>query len=87
MSPRPQPASNLRRARGWLLPAALLALTPKCVLCLLAYAGLGAALGFGGPEFCGATGNAPQHVTTTELLVTSITFGFVGIFSSWRRHA
>ena len=36
------------------MPAALLALMPKCLLCLTAYAGLGAALGLGGPEICGA---------------------------------
>ena len=46
------------RARGWLIPATLLALTPKCVLCVLAYAGLGAMLGLGGPEICGAQGDA-----------------------------
>jgi hypothetical protein len=37
-----------------MLPAAALALTPKCLLCVLAYAGLGASLGIGGPEICGA---------------------------------
>jgi hypothetical protein len=50
MSPRP--VDLLRR---WALPAALLALAPKCALCLLGYAGLGALLGLGGPELCGAT--------------------------------
>jgi len=49
------------RARGWLIPAALLALTPKCLLCVLAYAGLGAALGLGGPEICGATSGTTGH--------------------------
>ena len=44
-----------RRAVRWLWPAALLALMPKCLLCLAAYAGIGAALGFGGPEICGAS--------------------------------
>ena len=41
----------------WLLPAAGFALAPKCLLCLAAYAGMGAALGvkFGGPELCGAS--------------------------------
>jgi hypothetical protein len=46
-------ARRTASVRGWLLPAALLTLTPKCVLCLLAYAGVGAALGLGGPEICG----------------------------------
>ena len=44
-----------RRAVRWFVPAAALALTPKCLLCVAAYAGLGAALGLGGPEFCGAS--------------------------------
>src|ERR1700677_1351599 len=44
---------HLRRATRWLLPAAALALAPKCLLCVLAYAGLGGALGLGGPELCG----------------------------------
>lgn len=39
----------------WLGPAALLAVAPKCILCVLGYAGLGAAIGLGGPELCGAT--------------------------------
>ena len=48
-----------RRATRWLLPAAVLALAPKCLLCVLAYAGLGAALGLGGPEICGASAGLP----------------------------
>lgn len=46
---------GFERLRRWLLPAALLAAAPKCALCLLAYTGLGAALGLAGPELCGAT--------------------------------
>jgi hypothetical protein len=34
---------------------ALIALAPKCVLCGLAYAGIGAALGFGRSSICGST--------------------------------
>ena len=47
-----------RRAVRWLGPAAVLAAAPKCMLCVLAYAGLGTALGLGGPEICGATADA-----------------------------
>jgi uncharacterized membrane protein YjjB (DUF3815 family) len=54
---------RLARTRGWLIPAAFLGLAPKCVLCLLAYAGLGAALGLGGPEICGASSGATGHWT------------------------
>ncbi|HEY5079522.1 MAG TPA: hypothetical protein VII43_06725, partial [Opitutaceae bacterium] len=45
-----------RRTSRWLLAAGALALTPKCLFCVLAYAGLGAALGLGGPQMCGAPG-------------------------------
>lgn len=55
MRPR-RPAELSRFLRGWLLPAAMLAMAPKCVLCVLAYAGLGIAVDLGGPELCGATG-------------------------------
>jgi MYXO-CTERM domain-containing protein len=41
----------------WLVPVFLLLFTPKCLFCVLAYAGFGAALGFGGAELCGATGD------------------------------
>ena len=56
MSPRPAELIRSRRA-GWPL-AALLALAPKCFLCLAAYTGSGALLGIGGPEFCGAASEA-----------------------------
>jgi len=42
-----------RRVVRWLVPAAALALAPKCLLCVVAYLGLGTALGLGGPELCG----------------------------------
>lgn len=51
--PLPRP-SSFRRALRWLVPAAALALAPKCLLCVLAYAGLASALGLGGHELCGA---------------------------------
>ena len=54
---------RLAGARGWLIPAALLALTPKCILCVLAYADIGAALGLGGTELCGATGDTAGWTT------------------------
>jgi hypothetical protein len=47
------------RALRWLCPAALLALAPKCLLCVLAYAGLGAAFKLGGREICGAPNESP----------------------------
>lgn len=57
--PLPRP-SSLRRAVRWLVPAAALALAPKCLLCVLVYAGLASTLGLGGRELCGApAGPAP----------------------------
>jgi len=47
----PPPANAARR---WVVPAMLLALAPKCALCLVGYAGLATALGVTGPQLCGA---------------------------------
>jgi hypothetical protein len=47
-----------RRAGRWLLPTALLALAPKCLLCVAAYVGLGTALGLRTPEICGASADS-----------------------------
>jgi LPXTG-motif cell wall-anchored protein len=58
------PRARARAAR-WLLPAALLALAPKCVLCVLAYVGLGTALGLSGPELCSAASDSPASWTTS----------------------
>jgi hypothetical protein len=49
-----RPVESPRSTKRWLLPAAALALAPKCLLCLFSYAGIGAALGMGGAEICGA---------------------------------
>lgn len=58
-----------RRAVRWLLPAAALALAPKCLLCVFAYTGLAATLGLAGPELCGAaTASSPAWITTLALL-------------------
>jgi len=70
---------GLRRARGWMIPAALLVVAPKCVACLLAYAGVGAMLGLGGPELCGATDRVTWH-WETWLALTGIA-GAIGMFT------
>ena len=71
-------SSRVGRAVRWLLPTALLALTPKCLLCIAAYAGLGAALGFGGPEMCGAPNTTPMSWVSLVALF-GIDLGVVGI--------
>ena len=55
----PAAASLRRKTLGRrLVPALLLALAPKCVLCLLAVTPLGVAAGLRAPELCGATPEA-----------------------------
>ena len=68
----------LDRLRGWrwLVSGAALALAPKCLLCLAAYAGIGAALGLGGPEICGASGR-PLSLGTMWLVLLAI--GAIGL--------
>ena len=76
MSMDPPRAECVRRLRGWLMPALLLAFAPKCVLCLLGYAGIGVALGLGGPEICGAPTAAPG----TWLPALGVAAGAVAVF-------
>src|SRR5438105_1274863 len=81
-------AKSLRRTRAarWLAPAALLALTPKCLLCVLAYAGLGAALGLGGPEICGASAGSPASwASSLAWLGGMVGLGAIGAFLSCKR--
>lgn len=77
----PRRAERGRGARGWLLPAALLTLVPKCVLCVLGYAGLGAALRLGGPELCGGASTS----TLPWVLGLSALGGTLGLV--WHRRS
>ena len=67
-----------------LAPVALLALAPKCLLCVAAYAGIGAALGLGGPELCGA----PAGAWAPMLLISGAVLG-CSVFAvvRWRRRS
>lgn len=63
-----RPPGGRRLAAGLLLVA-----TPKCLLCLAAYAGLGTALGLGGPELCGAApGSAGSVIPAADLTAAAI---------------
>jgi hypothetical protein len=73
-----------RHPGGWLLPAALLTLTPKCLLCIAAYAGLGAGLGLGGPEICGASAGSPGS-WASSLAWLGAALGAGGFFTFNRR--
>jgi len=64
----------------------LLAITPKCLMCVLAYVGLGAALGFGGPEICGASGGTQAPWASSLALLGAVCgSGAFGILAGWRR--
>jgi len=79
-----QRTESFRRGVRWLWPAALLALTPKCFLCVLGYAGLGAALGLSGPEICGGSaGSPPAWGASTALFGTAL--GIAGLLMGFRR--
>ena len=60
------------RAVRWLAPAAALAFAPKCLLCVLAYAGLGAVLGLGGRELCGAPAESPVQAIWPVLVLAGV---------------
>lgn len=68
---RSPPAEYSRSAVRWFLPTTLLALAPKCLLCVAAYAGLGALLGLGGPEICGASAVSPVGWPTRVALASA----------------
>jgi LPXTG-motif cell wall-anchored protein len=69
---------------GGLVPAVLLALAPKCFLCVAAYLTAGAALRFGGPELCGAPAGGAGH-WTMWLPALGLAVGAVGFFAFGRR--
>lgn len=80
----PRCVDFLHRWRRWLTGVALLALAPKCLLCLAAYAGLGAAIGLGGPELCGATDDA-SFAWAGVFAITGATLGILLIAVRGRR--
>lgn len=81
-----RPADFFRRAIRWFLPTALVALVPKCLLCVAAYAGLGAALGLGGPEICGASVGSPTSwASSLAWLALAGGLGTAGFIASGRR--
>jgi sulfite exporter TauE/SafE len=79
-----QPVNLFRRSRRWLLPAALFVLAPKCVLCLLAYAGIGAALGLSGPEICGASSSSTMSLWTTVFVLGGAALSVIGLYARHR---
>ena len=76
-------AENLRPSFRWLAAGAFCALTPKCLLCVAAYAGLGTAVGLGGREICGATASGPE-TWASWLLLAGAVVGFIGFLTKSR---
>jgi len=72
---------RLARICGWSAPALLLAFAPKCVLCVLAYVGLGSALGLGGPELCGGPAGSTGP-WATWLLGSGAALGIFGFLAA-----
>lgn len=87
-TPMPRPLAKLAR-RPWrgVAVLALLAIAPKCVVCLAAAsAGLGALLGLTGPQLCGASSDPsaePPFAWTTALAWcgVAIAFALFALFS------
>jgi hypothetical protein len=71
----------VRRPFRALAAFALIALSPKCVVCVVAYAGLGAALGLRGPEICGAAAGSPD----LWVLSLGVAFSTAILFAGLRR--
>ncbi len=80
MRRKPRWADLLRRRVPWLAPVALLALAPKCLLCVLAYAGVATALVRGGPELCGAAEGATGP-GVARLAAVAVAAGVVSAFA------
>jgi len=79
-------ADTLRRRVPWLAPVALLALAPKCLLCVLAYAGVATALIRGGPELCGTTGGATGF-GVARLAAAAVAVGVTVVWARRRSRA
>lgn len=71
----------------WLPVAVVLAAAPKCLLCLAAYAGVGALLGLklAGPEICGATASPLSGPIIWISVVASIGGAMLAVHASHRR--
>jgi hypothetical protein len=87
LPPADRPQRGTARVRHWLVPAVLLALAPKCLLCIAGYVAAGAALRLGGAELCGAPAGAGSH-WTSWLPALGLLLGAAGYLAQrWSRHA
>jgi hypothetical protein len=83
-----RPTRRSATLRGWLVPAVLLALTPKCLVCVAAYVAAGTALRFGGPEICGASNGGAHWAAWLSMLGLAVgVAGFIACSRSRREKA
>lgn len=81
--PPPQRRGIRTGLRPWIV-GLLVLITPKCLLCLAAWAGAGTAFGIGAVELCGAT-TTSSPLTTAWLLPLAAGIGLVALFRRSRR--
>lgn len=72
-----------RHPRRGVAALVLLAVAPKCVVCVAAYVGVGAVLGLGGPEWCGGTGDSFFTSAGTSALAWCGVAGGLGAAGWW----
>lgn len=80
----PAPPHGSRRFVGlrWLAAAGVALAMPKCLLCVLGYAGLVAGAGWFGPELCGGS----THPLVTAAVVLAGLLAALGL-AAWLRRA
>jgi hypothetical protein len=76
--------SKFLRHPFWSLASiALAALAPKCAVCMLAYAGIGAVLGLGSPLVCGSAAGSPSS-WELSLMAFAVALGIAGLLAGFR---
>jgi hypothetical protein len=83
---RPLLAEVVRSPARPLASVALVALVPKCLGCVLAYAGLGALLGLRGPQLCGASSD-PRVPWLSASVSVGAAMGLAATVASLRQRA
>jgi hypothetical protein len=78
MNPLLLASEPVRRLARWLAGLALLLAVPKCFLCAAAWLGLGALLGLGQPEICGAPASSWRRDHQSREFTAAISRGANG---------
>jgi hypothetical protein len=84
--PASKPETRRHRRWPWLLPAALLALVPKCPLCVAAWLLASVGFGFGRAELCGARpGDHAHPILWMTALLAAFIAASLGLIHRGRR--